>query len=341
VEERRLHLREGCSSLFTYCTGVLAMDEGAAYKRIHAARAVAKFPALRDEVAAGRLHLSAVVLLAPKLTAQNQDELICATRGKSKRAVEELLAARFPLADAPTTLRRLPRGSAAQGDAPAARTAPALSFDVPCSEVRHPAPPQAPAPAAQPSAPASPPATPSPAPWTARVEPLAAERFKLTVTISRELRDKLQQAQELLRHQNPTGDLAAIVDRAVTMLVDDVQKRRFGLGARPRGSRNKGTARSARSRSVPASEKREVARRDELQCAYVSPDGRRCAERGMLQIHHDTPHARGGPGIATNLHLRCAAHNAYQAEQDFGRAFVQGKVAQRRGAAPGESSAPT
>ena len=39
LDARRLYLREGCSSLFTYCTQVLHLAEGSAYNRIEAARA--------------------------------------------------------------------------------------------------------------------------------------------------------------------------------------------------------------------------------------------------------------------------------------------------------------
>ena len=38
-DARRLYLREGCSSLFTYCTQVLRLAEGSAYNRIETARA--------------------------------------------------------------------------------------------------------------------------------------------------------------------------------------------------------------------------------------------------------------------------------------------------------------
>jgi hypothetical protein len=38
LDERRLYLAEGCSSLFTYCTQVLHLSEHAAYGRIEAAR---------------------------------------------------------------------------------------------------------------------------------------------------------------------------------------------------------------------------------------------------------------------------------------------------------------
>ena len=44
IDARRLYLREGCSSLFTYCTQVLHLAEGAAYNRIEAARAARRFP---------------------------------------------------------------------------------------------------------------------------------------------------------------------------------------------------------------------------------------------------------------------------------------------------------
>ena len=39
IDTRRLYLREGCSSLFTYCTQILRLAEGAAYDRIEASRA--------------------------------------------------------------------------------------------------------------------------------------------------------------------------------------------------------------------------------------------------------------------------------------------------------------
>ena len=43
-DARKLYLGQGCSSLFTYCTGVLHLSEHAAYGRIEAARAARKFP---------------------------------------------------------------------------------------------------------------------------------------------------------------------------------------------------------------------------------------------------------------------------------------------------------
>jgi len=67
---------------------------------------------------------------------------------------------------------------------------------------------------------------------------------------------------------------------------------------------------------VPRSVLREVYARDGGQCTFVSADGRRCAARGLLEIHHhDTPYALGGAATVDNLRLMCRVHNGLQAER--------------------------
>ena len=51
------------------------MSEDSAFKRIRAARAGRQFPAVFEALAAGRLNLSAVVMLASHLTPETADEL--------------------------------------------------------------------------------------------------------------------------------------------------------------------------------------------------------------------------------------------------------------------------
>jgi hypothetical protein len=52
------------------------------------------------------------------------------------------------------------------------------------------------------------------------VAPLAPARYKVQFTVSGETYQKLRHAQNLLRHAIPSGDPAAIFDRAITMLVE-------------------------------------------------------------------------------------------------------------------------
>src|SRR5512134_2142498 len=97
LDERRLHLDEGFSSLFAYCTEALHLSEHAAYARIEAARAIRRFPSLLEMIAEGTLTLTTLGLLSSHLTPANSADLLAAATHKSKRQVEELLAHLHPL----------------------------------------------------------------------------------------------------------------------------------------------------------------------------------------------------------------------------------------------------
>lgn len=97
VDVRRLYVAAGYSSMFAYCLEELRLSEDGAYKRIRAARAARQFPALFIAVADGRLHLTAVSLIAPHLTVENLGELIEAATHRRKSEIEGWLARRFPL----------------------------------------------------------------------------------------------------------------------------------------------------------------------------------------------------------------------------------------------------
>ncbi|MCP4569195.1 MAG: hypothetical protein GY841_16595, partial [FCB group bacterium] len=92
------------------------------------------------------------------------------------------------------------------------------------------------------------------------------------------------------------------------------------------GGGNRKQASAKRSRYIPAAVRRQVAKRDGLQCrggartragtpnrersercTYVGPDGHRCQCRDV-EFHHLTPFARGGEHSAEELTLRCRAH---------------------------------
>jgi len=107
LEERLLHLELGFSSLFAYCVEALGMSEGTAGRRVTAARVCRRFPQAYEHLARGELHLCALCALAPHLNPENAAELFEACRGKTRRLVEELLAARFPRADVREQIRRL------------------------------------------------------------------------------------------------------------------------------------------------------------------------------------------------------------------------------------------
>src|SRR5450631_3114639 len=108
LEERRLHLQLGFPSLFAYCVDALGLSEGSAGRRVAAARVCRRFPEAFELVARGDLHLSALCGLAAHLTSQSAAALFAACYRKTRRQVDELLAARFPKPDVRERIRRLP-----------------------------------------------------------------------------------------------------------------------------------------------------------------------------------------------------------------------------------------
>lgn len=301
IDARKLYLGAGYSSLYTYCRYQLRLSEFAAYGRIEAARLVRRFPMVLDRLAEGAVTLTSVGLLAPYLTDDNHEALLDAVQHASKRDVERLIASLYGQPDIPPSVRRL-------SDAKASATlAGSVVADASAAEA------SASEPAlASPSTPVSPTATNR----RDTVAPLAVGRYLLRVTIGAETHARLDKARDLLRHAVPDGDLATVLDRALAVLVDQLERRKTGRASRPKQARAGQTPAHPRGRHVPSAVKREVWTRDEGRCAFVGTHGR-CRETGRLEYHHKVPYARGGATNASNLELRCRAHNAYEAERDF------------------------
>jgi hypothetical protein len=323
LDARRLYLPQGCRSMFTYCTEILHLSEYAAYARIETARAARRFPCILTLLESGAITLTTVGLLAAHLTDENHERLLTSARHKSKRQVEALVVALKPQPPAPSVVRKLPARPGIERQSPPifeANRPPVLAGRIEGTRAAQTAAVQTgaaaqTAPAAQ--TPAAPPGKP------AIVTQLAPERYKLQLTMSRETHDKLRRVQDLMRHTNPTGDPAVIFDRAITMLLNSLEKAKLGATDRPRTSaaalsaKSGKSGKSGKSRHIPAAVKREVWRRDAGRCAFIGDAGR-CTETGCLEYHHVVAFADGGAASVSNIQLRCRAHNAHEAERWFG-----------------------
>lgn len=293
LDARRLYLAEGCSSLFTYCTQVLRLSEHAAYGRIEAARAARRFPIILEMLADGSVTLTAVGLLAPHLTQDNHSELLANAQHKTKREVEQIAAAVRPQPDVPPSLRKLPTPKTPHRSAPNSNgVSMATTSDAPSTKIG--------------------------SERRAVLQPLAPERYRLQMTISRDTHDRLRRVQDLMRHTIPNGDPSAIFDRALTLLLQDLERVKLARVERPRATETPST----RSRHVAAAVKRAVWKRDGGRCAFTGTNGR-CSETGFLEFHHRVPYADGGETTADNLELRCSAHNAYEMERWSGTLFAR------------------
>jgi hypothetical protein len=277
MDARRLHLAEGCSSLFAYCTERLHLSEHAAYHRIEAARAVRAFPAILEHLRSGSLTLTAVTLLRHHLTEANHVELLEAARGCSKREVEVFVRRFAPLPDVRASVRKLPEARGAHAAAlvpalaatsshaaPVAAAARAERCGAASPVVGPPSPGVGPCALAFDASPAEgaraicdqasqgadrPADAVRPVHRPAEIRALSPARYSLRVTLSADGHAKFRRAQDLLRHAVPDGDAGAVVDRALTLLVEHLERRKFAATMRESGARAQRVARGRTGRT--------------------------------------------------------------------------------------------
>ena len=255
IDRRRLYLGEGCASMFSYCTQVLHMAEGAAYNRIEAARAARSYPVILELFEQSAIALTAVRLLAPHLTMGNHAAVLASATHKSKRQIEELVCSLRPQPEAPVVVRRLPVFPVVPVASLVATTEARRQTILPCES---------------PSVgttkceglPAIPPA---------RIVPIAPARYRIQVTVSR---------------RRTTGSGAPRRCCATRCMGRRGRDLRSGPRAPGRAAQRQRSHRRPRtskadagcSRHIPAAVRRAVWRRDAGRCAFVGGHGR-CAER--------------------------------------------------------------
>jgi hypothetical protein len=321
VEARGIHRTRACSSLYTYCVYELRFSEDEAFRRVAAARLVRRFPALLDAVASGELHLTGLLMLGPHLTEANLQGVLARAKHRTKREVARLVRVLDPLPAVPARIEPL-------GPAPARVVPPVPTWEqfvtslCPVRDLAEDERPREWGVGANDAAPTvhegSAPRVDGSAPDVAP-EIAEPQRYKVQFTATEEYVRLVEEAKELLSHAVPNVTLDDIHLRALRTLVAELTKKKYGATEErpPRGRR----------RHVPAAVRRAVAGRDGKQCTYVDVTGKRCKETHRLEFHHLEPFATGGEETVSNLTLRCAAHNALAAEEDFGRE----RIAQVRG----------
>jgi hypothetical protein len=322
VEARGLHRTRACSSLFAYCVYELRLSEDAAVRRVAATRLVRKFPELLDAVAAGELHLTGLLLLGPHLTRENVGDVMNRAKHRTKKEITKLVRLLDPLPDVPARIEALgPIQPSATHRNPT--WAEQVAAFCPVRELT---------PRDRPSDWVAPEESSAPARTT---EPL---RYKVQFTATEEYVDLMERAAALLSNRREHNGIEDIHLRALRLLVERLETRRFGAPARtaksaksPASAKSLDSSKHAskpskplarRSRHIPARVRRAVFERDGARCTHRDDGGQRCRETHHLELHHLVPFALGGEHTPANLTLRCAAHNALAAELDLGAEHI-------------------
>ena len=300
MDRRDIHLRDGYPRLYDYCRAVLHLSEWEAWNRIEAGRMARRFPILLDMLEDGSINITGIKLLGPHLTPENHRAVLAEARFKSKFTISEIVASLNPQPDVPTTIVPIPAlaiVSHTSGDAttiidatsdPGSRRSPAVASVIP---------------------------GPPPA-QRAVLTPLSPHRYKLEVTISDQTMEKLRRAKDMLAHAVAASDDDAILNRALTVLIDKLAREKFAQTDKPRPGR----PRNRRARRPSAAVRRILWQRDGGRCKYISPDGHRCEETRRLEAHHLDPWALTGDVASADAYeLRCQRHNDYEGRLYFGK----------------------
>ncbi|HET9252683.1 MAG TPA: hypothetical protein VFP58_11260, partial [Candidatus Eisenbacteria bacterium] len=304
VDARKLFIPLGYSSMFVYCVQELKFSEDAAYKRIQAARAAREFPILLTELAEGRLHLTSICLLAPHLNPENAEELVRAAAYRRQSEVHQILSCMFEVRATATGAQG--ELAAQQVEGPEMESASEQSGAELAAQQVDLTPGQLAAQQVGPTSLVS---------QVERLEPLM---------VLPEIKDRVRYLQALLSHSLPSGDVSCLLAKALDLLIEHVEKRRFGTGNGSVRRRRTGD----RNRYIPANVRHAVWNRDGGRCTFVGTNGHRCNSGHFLEFDHVDP--RNRQDTVEGLRLRCRVHNQYEAERVFGTEFMNRKREEAR-----------
>jgi 5-methylcytosine-specific restriction endonuclease McrA len=229
VEARGIHRERACASLGTYCIYELRFSEDEAFRRARASKIARQFPILFEQVAAGEIHLTGILLLGPHLTEENHLEVLARAKHRTKKEILRLVRRLNPLPDVPARVEALgPAPHGIVGNPTWARTIEAHS-----PEVRELEPgdrpkdwtadsPEDDGPSANQLAIAE--SDPEPAP----PDPVEPQRYKVQFTASQEYVDLLETARDLIAHAVPSRSIEEVHLRAMRALVAELKKKRTG-----------------------------------------------------------------------------------------------------------------
>ena len=304
-----LYAELGFPTLFSYCVESLRLSEGAAGRRCAAARVCRRFPEAFGLVANGELHLSALCALAKRLEPDNAAALFEACRGRSRRRIDEILAARFPRPDAKESIRRNREIEPTSAD----RYRVQFTADAKLRELIERA--CALCPERRPEGELA-------HVITRGLELFVAQQEKRRFAVGCKPREARVEVATKAHAGAPPG----------TSSPAGIATRGTPLSTPPGAMPSTPPSAARRRRAIKASVRRVVHERDQGRCAWVSREGVRCSARARLQFDHVEPWARGSADDASNLRLACPTHNRLHARHCFGAVQIAVKIAARRAA---------
>lgn len=294
VEEHRIFIKRGHSSLFNYVTAELGLAENIAYSLITVARKAREVPELKSKIESGALTLTNARRIAPILTSQKIHDntqvnamWIQKASELSSRQLEKEISKVFPreatresasyvtpervelkVGLSEREMLRLRRAQDLLSQSKKRPVSLEETLQILCSE------------------------------FLGRHDPLQKAKRQQVRKGSQERKREASQNEESSagskqtqkRTQPPTEGQSALVGKQVSRRVHAMTKRE----------------------PIPANILHQVNLRDQRRCTHESPTGSRCNQARWIEIHHKTPVRQGGGNTLENLITLCSAHHRYQ-----------------------------
>ncbi len=337
ILRRKAYLELGYKTRFDYCGKRLRLSEGGAWTRLQVANVARQFPQVLEHLVEGKVSLTVLALLAPRLKEENVERLLADVEGKTKRATKDYLTALFePKSALEPAIRRKPTRSEGKLESePETLEKGSRSWGEPKNESA----------AAETSSAAE---RPQPQP-RGTLEAAGPELYNFRFSAERRFREKLERLGEVLGIHDPEKRMAEVFEIALDLALEkkDPKKKlerrrkreRAGSESRPAEvPENGGAGERKNSRRPPDSVRQCALERAGYQCEYRGPGGVRCTQRTGLEIDHIEPYAKGGSTSERNLRVLCKSHKLLVAAREYGEAFMRGKVEERKNAQSSKSA---
>ncbi len=316
IQKRRLYAEKGYGSLFEYAVKELSYSEAAAGRRIAAMRLLVEVPEIEPALERGDVSLSTLSTIQSFIQRKEEPvskdekrELVFALQGKSRRECEKELSALDPQAALPQERERVvsPTQTEIRFIADDSLMEKLQSIRELDGHVQ---------------------SNPSYLELFHRMADLTLKKLdplsSKKTTHKKTVRDEVTKNAQTADKKSPQSRAADSTPPAECSPAP-AQTQSQPAQHESIQSTGQSTGQST-SRYIPAALKREIWRRDQGQCSYCSPDGRRCNSRFALEVDHVEPFALGGKTEASNLRLLCRAHNTHQAIAKLGPNRMQAYV---------------
>lgn len=162
---------------------------------------------------------------------------------------------------------------------------------------------------------------------------ITASLTLLQMKLDEENMKLIEELKNLLSHKIPDGNWNEVMKEILPAAIERIKKQKgLRVGAvKQQAEIRADVARQEkkltpsmvsqyikRSRHIPMAIRREVFRRANNQCQFVSAQGRRCECKSQLEVNHLIAFSKGGTHDLETLDLRCRSHNQYYCIETHG-----------------------